>query len=306
MPPTMSAAPLAATGGPAIGNPATGGPAAGSPTATASRLSPPLIEIRDLTRVYVEGESEHVVLRGASAAVGRGELAVLLGRSGSGKSTLLNLLAGIDLPTAGEVVIDGVALSRLPERERTLFRRDNIGFVFQFFNLIPTLTVEENLLLPLELKGLTGAAERQRALALLGEVGLAGRARSFPDRLSGGEQQRLAVARALVHDPLLVLADEPTGNLDLDTGLEVLDLLDRLTRRAGKTMVMVTHSPEVVGIADRVFRIEGCRLVESGAGAGASVQSGAAAGKADGSGAAVTPAGGGGPPVKPPSGGPPP
>jgi putative ABC transport system ATP-binding protein len=225
----------------------------------------PLVEIKDLTRGFVEGGRERTVLRGAWAAIGRGELAVLVGRSGSGKSTLLNLLAGIDLPDAGEVVIDGVALSGLRERERTLFRRDHIGFVFQFFNLIPTLTVAENLLLPLELKGRLGAAERRRALDLLAEVGLAERAASFPDQLSGGEQQRVAVARALAHDPLLVLADEPTGNLDLDTGLQVLDLLDRLTRRAGKTMVMVTHSPEVVGNADRVFRIEDGRLVERAA-----------------------------------------
>ncbi len=231
-------------------------PAAPTPPAS------PLVEIRDLGKSYLEGGREHTVLRGAAATIGRGELVVLLGRSGSGKSTLLNLLAGIDLPSAGEVVIDGVPLSRLGERARTLFRRDHIGFVFQFFNLIPTLTVEENLLLPLELKGNAGSAARRAALALLAEVGLAERSASFPDRLSGGEQQRLAVARALVADPMLVLADEPTGNLDLETGLEVLDLLDRLTRRAGKTMVMVTHSPEVVGLADRVFRIEGCRLIE--------------------------------------------
>src|SRR5579863_3972645 len=226
----------------------------------------PLIEIRDLTKTYAEGGREHAVLRGAAATVRRGELVVLLGRSGSGKSTLLNLLAGIDLPTAGEVVVDGIPLSRLRERERTLFRRDHIGFVFQFYNLIPTLTVEENLLLPLELQGRAGTAGRQGALALLAEVGLADRAASFPDRLSGGEQQRLAVARALVHDPPLVLADEPTGNLDLETGLQVLELLDRLTRRAGKTMVMVTHSLEVVGLADRVLRIESGRLVEDTAG----------------------------------------
>jgi putative ABC transport system ATP-binding protein len=233
-------------------------------TAAASSAPPatPLIEIRDLTRVFVEGGREHAVLRGASAAIARGELVVLVGRSGSGKSTLLNLLAGIDLPTSGEVVIDGAPLSRMGERDRTLFRRDHIGFVFQFFNLIPTLTVEENLLLPLELKGRVGPGERRAALALLEEVGLSDRAASFPDILSGGEQQRLAVARALVHDPLLVLADEPTGNLDLETGLQVLELLDRLTRRAGKTMVMVTHSPEVIGIAHRVLRIEGGRLVE--------------------------------------------
>jgi putative ABC transport system ATP-binding protein len=225
-------------------------------------MAAPLVELRNLTKDYAEGGRRRVVLCGASLAIGRGELAVLVGRSGTGKSTLLNLLSGIDQPNSGEVVIDGVVLSALPERERTLFRRDHIGFVFQFFNLIPTLTVAENILLPLELKGRVGPAERRAALALLAEVGIADRAASFPDRLSGGEQQRVAVARALAHDPLLVLADEPTGNLDLETGLQVLGLLDRLTRQAGKTMVMVTHSPEVVGLADRVFRIEDCRLVE--------------------------------------------
>jgi putative ABC transport system ATP-binding protein len=221
-----------------------------------------LIEIRDLSRTYEEGGRERAVLRGANATLRRGEIAVLVGKSGTGKSTLLNLLSGIDLPSAGEVVIDGVSLTRLKERERTLFRRDKIGFVFQFFNLIPTLTVEENLLLPLELKGKVWPEARRAALDLLAEVGLADRAASFPDRLSGGEQQRVAVARALAHDPLLVLADEPTGNLDLENGLAVLGILDRLTRSAGKTLVMATHSPEVVGLADRVFRIEECRLVE--------------------------------------------
>ncbi len=222
----------------------------------------PLIELRHLSRSFEEGGRSRPVLEDANAAIGRGELAVLVGRSGTGKSTLLNLLSGIDLPSAGEVIVDGVSLGGLTERDRTLFRRDHIGFVFQFFNLVPTLTVEENLLLPLELKGRVAAADRERAMALLAEVGLADRAATFPDRLSGGEQQRIAVARALAHDPLLVLADEPTGNLDLETGLQVLDLLDRLTRRAGKTMVMVTHGAEVVGLADRVFRIESCRLVE--------------------------------------------
>ncbi len=222
----------------------------------------PLIELRGLTKTYEEGSRSRVILRDATASIGRGELVVLVGRSGSGKSTLLNLLSGIDLPSSGEVAIDGVELSRLSEHERTLFRRDHIGFVFQFFNLIPTLTVEENLLLPLELKGKVSPAQRRQALDLLAEVGLADRAASFPDRLSGGEQQRVAVARAIAHDPLLVLAAEPTGNLDLETGLQVLEILDRLTRQAGKTMVMVTHSREVVGIADRVLRIEEGRLVE--------------------------------------------
>jgi putative ABC transport system ATP-binding protein len=224
--------------------------------------SPPLIELRNLTKAYEEGSRRRMVLCQANASFARGELAVLVGRSGTGKSTLLNLLSGIDQPDSGEVIVDGVSLSALSERERTLFRRDRIGFVFQFFNLIPTLTVEENLLLPLELKGKVSRAQRDSALRLLEEVGLAGREASYPDQLSGGEQQRVAVARALAHDPLLVLADEPTGNLDLETGLQVLEILDRLTRRAGKTLVMVTHSPEVVGLADHVFRIEDCRLVE--------------------------------------------
>ncbi len=224
--------------------------------------SPPLVELRALTRTFYEGGRERVVLREASAAIHKGELAVVVGKSGSGKSTLLNLVAGIDLPTAGDVVVDGVTLTRQGDRERTLFRRRHVGFVFQFFNLIPTLTVAENLLLPLELQGRVAPERRRAALALLDEVGLADRAGAFPDRLSGGEQQRVAVARALVHDPLLVLADEPTGNLDLETGLAVLQLLDRLTRRTGRTLLMATHSPEVVGIADRVFHIAEGRLVE--------------------------------------------
>jgi putative ABC transport system ATP-binding protein len=185
-----------------------------------------------------------------------------MGRSGSGKSTLLNLLSGIDVPSAGEVVIAGTPLTRLSERERTLFRRRNIGFVFQSFNLVPTLTVEENLLLPMELNGRSGTPARRLALELLARVDLADRARSFPDRLSGGEQQRIAVARALAHDPLLVLADEPTGNLDLETGRQVLAVLDDVTRKAGKTMVMATHSREVIGMVDRVFVIEDGRVVE--------------------------------------------
>ncbi len=254
--------------------PAPGAPVASgldpAPDASANPAAgPPLVQIDNLSRSYQEGGREHVVLRGASATFGRGQLVVLMGRSGSGKSTLLNLIAGIDLPSQGSVTIDGVPLSRLGERQRTLFRRDHIGFVFQSFNLLPTLTVAENLLLPLELKGSVGRDAAAAAMAILDEVRLADRAASFPDRLSGGEQQRLAVARALIHNPLLVLADEPTGNLDLETGLEVLDLLDRFTRRAGKTMLMVTHSPEVVGIADRVLHIEAGRLVE-GTGSGAS------------------------------------
>ena len=222
----------------------------------------PVVRLEALTKGYVEAGRERRVLDRVDAEIRPSELVVLLGRSGSGKSTLLNLIAGIDRPDAGEVWLEGRALGRLTEDERTRMRRDRIGFVFQFFNLVPTLSVEENVWLPWELRGRLGRAERQRALDLLAEVGLADRRRQMPDRLSGGEQQRVAVARALAADPALVLADEPTGNLDLDTGLEVLDLLDRLTRKAGKTLLMVTHSREVMGLADRLLALDHGRLVE--------------------------------------------
>jgi len=222
----------------------------------------PVVRLEALTKGYVEAGRERRVLDRVDAEIRPGELVVLLGRSGSGKSTLLNLIAGIDRPDAGEVWLEGRALGRLSEDERTRVRRDRIGFVFQFFNLVPTLSVEENVWLPWELRGRLGRAERQRALDLLAEVGLADRRQQMPDRLSGGEQQRVAVARALAADPALVLADEPTGNLDLDTGLEVLDLLDRLTRKAGKTLLMVTHSREVMGLADRLLALDHGHLVE--------------------------------------------
>lgn len=219
------------------------------------------IQFDRVSRVYEEAGRSRVVLHELSLTIARGELVVLVGKSGSGKSTLLNLVSGIDLPSSGEVWIAGRALSRQTERERTLLRRRDIGFVFQFFNLVPTLTVLENLLLPLELNGRTGLTARTHAESLLAAVGLADRAASYPDRLSGGEQQRVAIARALVHDPMLILADEPTGNLDAETGRQILDLLDRLARQAGKTMIMVTHSAEVVGVADRVLRVREGRLV---------------------------------------------
>ena len=223
----------------------------------------PLIVLRGVTKTYREGGVERVVLREVEATIRRGELCVLVGRSGSGKSTLLNLIGAIDVPSAGEIAVDGVWLARAGEATRTLFRRRHVGFVFQFFNLIPTLTVEENLCFPLELNGWRGDAAAARVRALLSEIGLETRASAFPEELSGGEQQRVAVARALVHEPALVLADEPTGNLDLETGRQVIDLLDRLTRRAGRTMLMATHSAEVVGLADRIFRLEDGRLVEA-------------------------------------------
>jgi len=215
-----------------------------------------LIRLDRVSKSYTEGAETRHVLRETSVEFLEGELVAIRGRSGSGKSTLLNLVAGIDSPTGGEVWVEGTSLGRLSPGQRTLFRRDRLGFVFQFFNLIPTLGVLENVQLPLELRGVSVDEAARKARALLGEVGLAERENSFPDRLSGGEQQRVAIARALVQDPRIVLADEPTGNLDDATGEAVLELLDRVTRRAGRTLLLVTHSPHVAARADRTFTIE--------------------------------------------------
>jgi putative ABC transport system ATP-binding protein len=223
-----------------------------------------LIRLERVSKAYVEGALVRHVLRETSGSVGRGEFVAIRGRSGSGKTTLLNLLAAIDAPTAGEIWVDGRCINRLSARERTLFRRGQVGFVFQFFNLIPTLSVLENVQLPAELAGRGRHAARARARALLERVSLADRGASYPDRLSGGEQQRVAIARALVQDPALVLADEPTGNLDDATGTRVLGLLEEVSRAAGKTLVLVTHSAAVAERADRVLAIEDGHLVPVG------------------------------------------
>lgn len=220
----------------------------------------PSIELIDVHKSYEEGGRTHEVLTGASTTIESEERVAILGPSGSGKSTLLNLVSGIDLPDSGIVRVGGQDISALSERDRTLFRRSHIGFVFQFFNLLPTLTVRENLLLPLELKGTLSDDGPARALGLLDAVGLAGRAEAFPDRLSGGEQQRVAIARALVHRPTLLLADEPTGNLDQDTGLRVVEQLERLVQEAGATLVVVTHSPRLAARMDRVLQVDHGRL----------------------------------------------
>ncbi|MEM7113766.1 MAG: ABC transporter ATP-binding protein [Chloroflexota bacterium] len=216
----------------------------------------PLIELQQLAKSFVEGDQERTIFSDLSINFERGQFIVILGHSGSGKSTLLNLISGIEKPDGGDVVISGIPITQLQDHDRTLFRRDNIGFVFQFFNLIPTLTVLENVTLPQELAGAKKSDVETAALALLDRVGLADRRDTFPDKLSGGEQQRVAIARALVHDPMLVLADEPTGNLDEETGERVLDLLLDLTRRAGKTLIMATHNPEIAPLADRVLRMQ--------------------------------------------------
>lgn len=222
----------------------------------------PFIQVHDLCKSYLEGDDRRVVFECLNLDIRRGQFIALLGRSGSGKSTLLNLMSGIDLPDRGSVHIDGQPITALREQERTQFRRRHIGFVFQFFNLIPTLTVEENLLLPLELNGMNDATHRHRASTLLGQIGLVGRSKSFPEHLSGGEQQRVAIARALIHDPLLVLADEPTGNLDAETSIQVLNFLISLPREAGKTLVVVTHSLEIANQADRILHLEAGRIQE--------------------------------------------
>jgi putative ABC transport system ATP-binding protein len=224
--------------------------------------SAPILELHDVSKSYTEGDTVRQVLSGVHVTLHPGEFVVLLGRSGSGKSTLLNLISGIDLPTQGAVRVTGRELGSLSEQERTLLRREHIGFIFQAFNLLPTLTVEENVRLPLELTGRTGPAAHARVRELLERVGLGHRGASFPDRLSGGEQQRVAVARALSHAPPLLLADEPTGNLDEQTGRQVLDLLEGLTRQEKACALVVTHDPELLTRADRVLALEAGRLVE--------------------------------------------
>jgi putative ABC transport system ATP-binding protein len=215
----------------------------------------PLIEIKSLTMVYREGSVKRVVFDGVTETFYAGEIVILLGRSGSGKSTLLNLLGAIDIPTSGEIRVQGKDLAHMSDRERSFFRRRHVGFIFQFFNLVPTLTVLENLLLPLELNRQNNTERAHIAKSLLDDVGLGDRLDTFPDRLSGGEQQRVAIARALIHNPQIVLADEPTGNLDYETAKRVINLLDRLVRRGGKTLIMATHSRDLVGMADRIFTV---------------------------------------------------
>ena len=220
------------------------------------------LKLVHVSKSFQEVGRTRVVLSDACLRVARGECVAILGKSGTGKTTLLNLVSGIDRAEGGEIYLDGLNLTRLNDNQRTLFRRQKIGFIFQFFNLIPTLTVWENVTLPLELSGKMNQEHQLRAADLLDEVGLADRKKAFPDRLSGGEQQRVAIARALVHDPLLVLADEPTGNLDEDTGGQVLALLDRLTRQAGKNLLMVTHSTEAASWVDRAFVLHEGKLLE--------------------------------------------
>jgi len=217
-----------------------------------------MIKLENVSKGYSEGKVLHTILSGVNLNINKGEIVILYGKSGSGKSTLLNLLAGIDLPDEGSIFFEDVNITALSEKERTLFRRKRIGFIFQFFNLIPTLTVSENLKLPLELNSMPF----KKADEMLGEVGLLDRINAYPDVLSGGEQQRVAIARALIHNPDFILADEPTGNLDFDTSKQIIDLIDRIVKQQGKTMIMATHSKDVMGLADRVLTLKDGKFIE--------------------------------------------
>lgn len=221
---------------------------------------PAAVELDQLGKTYAAGGIEQQVLRAVDLTIERGQFVVILGRSGSGKSTLLNLIGAMDRPSSGEIRIDGIAIGTMPENDRTLFRRAHLGFIFQAYNLIPTLSVAENIALPLELNQLSGG---QRVVELLAELEIDHKADASPEDLSGGEQQRVAIARALIHSPNLILADEPTGNLDVDTAKLTIKLLDELIRRNSQTLVMATHSREVIGYADRVLKIEHQQLVDA-------------------------------------------
>lgn len=220
----------------------------------------PYIDIRKLRKSFLEGKQRHDVLKGIDLSIAKGEFIALLGASGSGKSTLLNIISGIERADSGSIWIEKQNLLALDENQFTLFRRNKIGFIFQFFNLLPTLSAIENVMLPLELSGENSKIAREKGIQLLNEVGLADRGESFPDRLSGGEQQRVAIARALIHNPSLILADEPTGNLDEENGQRVMNLLLRLTRAEGKNLIIATHSFQNARLADKIFQLREGRL----------------------------------------------
>jgi putative ABC transport system ATP-binding protein len=227
-------------------------------TATLSPTN--VLDVCDLSRTYRSGERDLTVLRDVTFTVEAGTTCAIVGPSGSGKTTLLGLCAGLDRASTGSVVLDGVPLEGLDEDERALLRRDRVGFVFQNFQLVPTLSAVENVSVPLELRGEGNV--RPRAAALLDRVGLGDRLDHYPVQLSGGEQQRVGLARAFIHEPTILFADEPTGNLDADTGTSVEDLLFELNRETGTTLVLVTHDIDLAGRCGRVIRLRGGEVIE--------------------------------------------
>lgn len=220
-----------------------------------------MILVKDLYKVYGKGENRVEALRGVDLSVKDGEFLAILGPSGSGKTTLLNCLSGVDSPTRGEIYFNGVAFHSLSEEEKTEFRAKHMGFIFQFFNLVPVLTVIENVELPLKILGVNHKESKERAYEMIKRVGLSDKANRFPSQLSGGEQQRVAIARALVHEPNIVWADEPTGNLDSETGSMIIELLDRMRIERGTTLVVVTHDERIAKKADRVLTMRDGRIV---------------------------------------------
>ena len=219
-----------------------------------------MIEFRDVRKVYPQGGREVRALDGLTLSLERGALTAVMGPSGSGKSTLLHLAGGLDLPTSGAVTIEGRSTASMTDQELTLLRRTHIGFVFQFFNLIPTLRAVENVSLPLLLAGARQGDVRPKVEALLDRLGLADRREHFPEELSGGEMQRVAIARALVIEPAVVLADEPTGNLDSATGMGILQVLRDVAEHEGRTVVMVTHDPAAAAVGHRTVRLRDGKL----------------------------------------------
>jgi putative ABC transport system ATP-binding protein len=231
--------------------------------ATAQATSDSVIQAQEITRIYGSGDTAVEALRGCSMDIRRGDLTAVMGPSGSGKSTLMHILAGLDKPTTGTVAIDGTDITKLGDTELTKLRRNHIGFIFQFFNLLPMLTAEENIVLPLELAG--RKIDKAWVDEIIGKLGLDDRRKHRPSELSGGQQQRVAIARALISKPTVIFADEPTGNLDSSTSAEILELLRASVSDYGQTLVMVTHDPGAAAIADRVlFLADGCIVKELG------------------------------------------
>ncbi|WP_406209493.1 ABC transporter ATP-binding protein [Kitasatospora sp. NBC_01560] len=228
----------------------------------AGTVTAPMVAVTDLRRSFGTGEREVHALRGISFSLGRGELTALKGRSGSGKTTLLNLVGGLDTPTDGAISLDGTDLAGLDEDGRLAMRRDRIGFVFQSFGLIPVLTAAENVGVPMRLRKVAPAEREERARTLLALVGLTDHANQRPGELSGGQQQRVAIARALANQPDLIIADEPTGQLDSETGRSIMQLLRAVVRSEGVTALVATHDPTLMELADRVIELRDGRLVE--------------------------------------------